>query len=116
MRVLCDLCVLCVLCDLCVLCVLCVKGLQLFKAKITVTLRTSILDPQGKAVEHGLHSLGYTSISGVRIGKHIELVIETESRDEAERIVKEASERLLSNPVMEDFSFTLEPVKSTAHA
>ncbi|GJQ20550.1 MAG: phosphoribosylformylglycinamidine synthase subunit PurS [Bacteroidia bacterium] len=88
----------------------------MFKAKITVTLRTSILDPQGKAVEHGLHSMGYTSVSGVRIGKHIELEVHTESRDEAERVVKEACERLLSNPVMEDFSFTLESVKRSVHA
>ncbi|MBI4417325.1 MAG: phosphoribosylformylglycinamidine synthase subunit PurS [Ignavibacteriales bacterium] len=87
----------------------------MFKAKITVTLRSSILDPQGKAVEHGLHSLGYQSVSHVRIGKHIELSVGVDSKAEAERIVREACERLLSNPVMEDFSFTLEPLKKPAH-
>lgn len=88
----------------------------MFKAKITVTLRTSILDPQGKAVEHGLHSMGYRSVSGVRIGKHIELTVDARTRAEAEAVVREAGERLLSNPVMEDFSFTLEPLEKPAHA
>jgi phosphoribosylformylglycinamidine synthase PurS subunit len=79
-----------------------------FHAKIVVTLRTSILDPQGKAVEHGIHSLGHPEVKNVRIGKFIELDVATESREEAERTIREASQKLLANPVMEDFSFTLE--------
>jgi phosphoribosylformylglycinamidine synthase len=87
----------------------------LFHAKITVTLRKSILDPQGKAIEHGIHSMGYSAISRVRIGKYVEFDVQTEDRKEAERMVREACEKLLSNPVMEDFAFTLEPVKQPAH-
>lgn len=80
----------------------------MFHSKIIVTLRKSILDPQGKAVEHGTHSLGYTTVKNVRIGKVVELNVETESKEEAERITKEVSEKLLANPVMEDFTFTVE--------
>lgn len=88
----------------------------MFHSIIKVTLRKSILDPQGKAVEHGIHSLGYNRVSHVRIGKHIEFDIDTADRAEAERITKETCERLLSNPVMEDFSYTVEEKKSTVHA
>lgn len=79
----------------------------MFHAKIIVTLRKSILDPQGKAVEHGIHSMGYPSVQNVRIGKDIELDIDTQDRQEAERITREISEKLLSNPVMEDFTFSI---------
>ncbi len=72
-----------------------------------VTLRKSILDPQGKAVEHGIHSLGYAIVKNVRIGKFIEVQIDTKTREEAERITREVCEKLLANPVMEDFSFSL---------
>jgi len=87
----------------------------LFHAKITVTLRSSILDPQGKAIEQGIHSMGYSAISRVRIGKHIEFDVQTDDRKEAERMIREACEKLLSNPIMEDFTFNLEPVKQSAH-
>lgn len=89
----------------------------MFHAKVVVTLRTSILDPQGKAVEHGIHALGYPDVKNVRIGKFIEMDIAAESREEAERITREVSQKLLANPVMEDFSFTLEqvPALTAAH-
>ena len=87
----------------------------MFHAKVVVILRKSILDPQGKAVEHGIHSLGYPNVRNVRIGKHIEFDVEAEERQEAERIVKEACQKLLANPVMEDFSFTLEQLKQGTH-
>ena len=84
----------------------------MFQSRIVVTLRKSILDPQGKAVEQGIHSLGFPKVEDVRIGKIIELRVATDKRDEAERITKEACQKLLANPVMEDFSYTLEQVKS----
>lgn len=80
----------------------------MYKAKIIVTLRKTILDPQGKAVEHSLHSLGYTQCSNTRIGKYIELEIDCDSEKRAKEIVEEAGIKLLSNPVMEDFTFTIE--------
>jgi len=81
-----------------------------FKANIKVTLRPSILDVQGKASQHALENLGYSSVSSVRIGKYMEVIIAEESRDEAERVATEICQKLLSNPVMEDFTFELEPV------
>ena len=88
----------------------------MFHAKITVTLRKSILDPQGKAVEHGIHSLGFNNVKNVRIGKSIELDVAASSKQEAEHIVQEASQKLLANPVMEDVAFTIEEKKVEAVA
>lgn len=83
----------------------------MFHARIIVTLRKSILDPQGKAVEHGIHSLGYENISDVRIGKVVELNVRTDDQAEAERICREVSDKLLANPVMEDYSVSVEEIK-----
>jgi phosphoribosylformylglycinamidine synthase len=82
----------------------------MFKATVRITLRPSILDPQGKAIHHALHSLGYAAVDDVRAGKLIELQIDTEDRAEAERIAVEASRKLLANEVMEDFVVEVEPV------
>ena len=84
----------------------------MFRSTVTVILRQSILDPQGKAVEHGIHSLGFPSVQHVRIGKHIEMQINAKSKTEAERITREVCEKLLSNPVMENFTYQIEEVGS----
>ena len=83
----------------------------MFHSKVFVTLKKSILDPQGKAVEQGIHSLGFDAVGDVRIGKYIEMDIDTDSREDAERMTKEISEKLLANLVMESYSFTTEPIK-----
>ncbi len=83
----------------------------MFHSKVFVTLKKSILDPQGKAVEQGIHSLGFDSVNNVRIGKYIEMDIETDSRKDAERMTREISDKLLANLVMESYSFTTEPIK-----
>jgi phosphoribosylformylglycinamidine synthase len=75
----------------------------MFKAEVKVMLRPAILDVQGKTVENTLHALGYDSAGHVRIGKHITLEIEAPSLQEAERVARELSEKVLSNPIMEDF-------------
>jgi phosphoribosylformylglycinamidine synthase PurS subunit len=76
-------------------------------ARIRVTLRPSILDPQGKAVQHAIASLGEGSVSDVRIGKYIEAKINAKSEGEARRTVEEVCRRLLANPVMEDYTFEI---------
>ena len=86
----------------------------MFKATVRITLRPSILDPQGKAIHHALHSLGYEAVDDVRAGKLIELRIDTADRAEAERIAREASQKLLANEVMEDFTVEVEPVGAVA--
>jgi len=82
-----------------------------FHAKVYVTLKKTILDPQGKAVEDGIHSFGYDYVTNVRIGKLIEMDIDVSNKEEAEKIVREISEKLLANVVMETFNFTVEEVK-----
>lgn len=79
-----------------------------WKAKVEVTLKKVVLDPQGAAVKNSLKALGYEDVSQVRVGKYIELTIEAPGREDASARVDEMSRRLLSNPVIEDFSYTLE--------
>ena len=79
----------------------------MYKASIEVRLRQSILDPQGKATHHALQNLGFTLVDRVRIGKSIEMWIDASSADEAERQAQAACEKLLANPVMEDFKITV---------
>jgi len=85
--------------------------MNVFHSKVFVTLKKSILDPQGKAVEQGIHSLGFESVGNVRIGKYIEMDIDTNLHAEAEQMTKQISEKLLANLVMESFSYTIELVK-----
>jgi phosphoribosylformylglycinamidine synthase len=80
-----------------------------FKVEVFVSLRESILDPQGKAVQNAVHHLGYNSVSDLRIGKYITFSIEENSRDLVEKKVKEICEKLLHNAVMENYSFTIKP-------
>ncbi len=82
----------------------------MFTAKVTVTLRPAILDVQGKAVEHALHSLTYTQVDHVRMGKFITMNIATDDEKEARRIAEEASHKLLSNPIIEDYSVEIEEI------
>lgn len=79
----------------------------MYKVKVYVTLRESILDPQGTTVKHSLHSMNYNEIADVRIGKYMELMIEKTDRP-VEEVVKEVCDRLLANPVTEDYRFEIE--------
>jgi phosphoribosylformylglycinamidine synthase len=85
---------------------------SMYKATISITLRPSILDPEGKTVQHALTNLGYEQVSQVRMGKQAEVWIEAEEEEEARRVATEACEKLLANPVTEDFEIHLEPVSS----
>jgi phosphoribosylformylglycinamidine synthase PurS subunit len=77
------------------------------KARVYVTLKGGILDPQGQAVLHALESLGYSGIKDVRIGKLIELDLETNEKASAEADLTTMGDRLLANPVIEDYRFEL---------
>ena len=83
----------------------------MFKATVIVKRRPKILDPQGKAVEQGAKLLGFNNVSKTRIGKYIEFFVNTDKRDAAEKEVKEYCEKLLSNPIMEDFEYSLDEIK-----
>lgn len=78
-----------------------------FTAHINVMPLTELLDPQGKAVNSSLHNLGLESVEKVRIGKHITLSIDAASEDEAKGIAEEACKKLLANPVMEQYDYTI---------
>lgn len=81
--------------------------MKYFTANITVTLRKSILDVQGKTVEHALHTLHMPSLSNVRIGKYIILTVHAPDAETAREQVDNACRELLANPVMEDYSITI---------
>jgi len=78
------------------------------KAKVYVTIKQNVLDPQGNAVEGALHTLGFNEVSKVRIGKYLELDLDTNDRAEAEEKLKVMCEKLLANTVVEDYRFELE--------
>ena len=78
-----------------------------YKAEIHVTLKRTVNDPQGLAIRGGLHSLGYEGVETVRAGKFIEVWLEAESAEEAQRQADEMSDQLLANPVIEDYSVAI---------
>jgi phosphoribosylformylglycinamidine synthase subunit PurS len=71
--------------------------------EVVVMLKPGMDDPQGRAVEGTLPTMGWSGITDVRVGKHVELTVEAESEDAARMLVEEVAGRLLSNPVIEDF-------------
>ena len=77
------------------------------KAKVIITLKNGVLDPQGKAIGHALHSLDFSGVEDVRQGKYIELELAEEDPAEARRTVEEMCRRLLANTVIEDYSVEL---------
>ena len=73
-----------------------------FSVEVLVTLKAGLADPQGKAVESALPALGWTNVTGVRVGKHVHLEVESDNEATARAEVDEMATRLLSNPVIED--------------
>ncbi|NCO74487.1 MAG: phosphoribosylformylglycinamidine synthase subunit PurS [Cyanobacteria bacterium] len=83
---------------------------QKFNSRVYVTLRPSVLDTAGTAVESGLHQLGYGTVENVRIGKFIELIIVAENQESADKQLHQMCDQLLANPVIENYSFDLIPI------
>ena len=81
-----------------------------FTAEIDVMPLDALLDPQGKAVSNSMQNIGLPEISGVRIGRHIRLFVDATSINEAEKKTEEACKKLLSNQIMESFSYTVQEV------
>ena len=82
-------------------------------ARVYVTPKVGVLDPQGKAVQHSLHALGYPEVAEVRIGKYLEVHLAEVSRESAEVRMREMCERLLANRVIEDYRFEVEASKAS---
>jgi phosphoribosylformylglycinamidine synthase len=78
------------------------------RARVIVMLKRAVLDPQGRAVLGGLHSLGFSDVEDVRVGKEIVLSMRDLDEGEARRKVKEMCDKLLANPVIEEYRFTIE--------
>jgi len=76
---------------------------SLFRIEIRVTPRPGLLDPEGKAIQHALHSLDYEQVHEVRVGKLLYLNVEAATREEAREGAEAMCQRLLANPVTEDF-------------
>jgi phosphoribosylformylglycinamidine synthase len=73
------------------------------KARVFVTLKPSVFDPQGQTIAEALHSMGYTGIGDVRQGKYFELEVGGDSADAAQALASEVADKLLANPVIESY-------------
>ncbi len=73
------------------------------RARVFVTLKPSVFDPQGTTVTEALHTLGYAAVKDVRQGKYFELEIDASNADEARKVAAEVSEQLLANPIIESY-------------
>jgi phosphoribosylformylglycinamidine synthase PurS subunit len=80
---------------------------KMLKATVYVTVKENVLDPQGNAVQGALHSMGFNEVGKVRIGKYMEMELDTDDRNEAEVRVKAMCEKLLANTVIEDYRYEL---------
>lgn len=83
----------------------------MYKATISIRLRPSILDPQGKTVHHALGNLGYDTVERVRMGTLAELWIDEATEDAAQAVAEAACEKLLANPVTENYAIALEAIE-----
>jgi phosphoribosylformylglycinamidine synthase len=83
----------------------------MFLAKVYITLKPTVNDPQGLTIKSGLHMLGFDSVSSVRAGKYMELKLNEDDRQKAEEQIREMCRQLLANPVIEDFRFDLEELE-----
>ncbi len=79
-------------------------------AEVKVMPLKNLLDPQGKAIKHTLHDLGYKSVLNVRMGKNIQIEIEAGSEEEARKKIDEISQKVLINPIVETYSYTIEEI------
>jgi phosphoribosylformylglycinamidine synthase PurS subunit len=83
----------------------------MFKAQVTITLKPTVLDAQGATVQRALHNLGYESVDQVRMGKHVELLVDSGDEAAARRQVDEMCQQLLVNPIIEEYRFELAPAE-----
>ena len=77
------------------------------KARVFVTLKPSVFDPQGRTIAEALHSLGYSGVGDVRQGKYFELDVEAATADEAKALVSDVADKVLANPVIESYRVEL---------
>ena len=83
-------------------------GSRRMKAKIIVTPKKAVLDPQGKTVQNALAQMGYTGVGAVHVGKYLEIELTSTDKDSARKQIDDACHKILSNPVIEDYRFEIE--------
>ncbi|MFC1708774.1 phosphoribosylformylglycinamidine synthase subunit PurS [Candidatus Omnitrophota bacterium] len=79
----------------------------MIEAKIFITLKKTVADPQGLTIKHALESLGFNELGDVRIGKLITLKLKTNNKNDSKKQIDEMCKKLLANPVIEDYSFQI---------
>ena len=85
---------------------------RIYLAKVHVTLKPTVNDPQGLTIKGALHDLDFHNVSSVRVGKYMEVVLQEKSRSKAEAQLEDMCRRLLANPVIERYRFELEEISS----
>lgn len=80
----------------------------MYLARVDISLKPTVNDPEGSTIKGALHSLGFKSVDSVRAGKYMEIRVEAKDRAEAEKQVSDMCRKLLANPVIEEFRFELE--------
>ena len=85
---------------------------MMYLAKAYITLKPTVNDPQGLTIKGGLETLGFHTVKSVRAGKYMEIKLEESSLQKAEEQVHQMCDKLLANPVIEDFTFTLEDIEA----
>ncbi len=78
------------------------------RVRVFITPKKDVLDPQGKAIEHSLHALGFTEARDVHLGKYVELALEESDKQRAQQRTDEMCRKLLANGVIEDYRFEIE--------
>jgi phosphoribosylformylglycinamidine synthase len=81
---------------------------RIMKAKIIITPKKAVLDPQGKTVQSALEHMGYAGVGAVHVGKYLEIELAEGDRETARKQIDDACHKILSNPVIEDYRFELE--------
>ena len=92
------------------------EGEQVWLARVYVTLKPVVNDPQGLAIAGGLHTMGYDTVEDMRAGKYLEVRLRAPDEATALRLVEEMSDRLLANTVIEDYRCEVEPAPAAATA
>lgn len=83
----------------------------MFLAKVYITYKKGVLDPQGSTVKKALGTMGFDTVEDVRVGKYMEIMLEEKEKDLAEQKVKEMCNKVLTNPVIEEYSYDILEVK-----
>lgn len=82
----------------------------MYRVKIDVTLKKTVLDPQGKTVRSALHTMGFNEVEDVRVGKFCDIAIDVATEEEAKKKVHDICHKLLVNPVIEEYAFTIDNI------